>query len=487
MKRKLFFISPFLNSWNVAAFPELIRREKKTSDVGLLYCNAQQGRCYNNIYSSKTICSECTKNAVAFAKREFPELELIPVFRPNFEGGIKRNPESSSLVDYSAVSTLVSRFRPVQNNWSKREKKFYHLLKDFGNKFVDALNSRLTELTGSTKIVIFNGRVFPGALVRTSRLQFENIECDTFEYCEKGDQIYYFKNSTAHDLPNARREIAKISRVGLTTQQKERAHEFFARAQLNLAKRLGNSSIETSTDFSRKTISIFLSSDDELASLGPDWESIFTNDVEHSVVTLCEMFHDYNILLRLHPNQAGQGKRILKIYKAIAKSFYNVKIIFPNEKINSYGLINYSDFVISFGSTISVEATYLGKISILLGKQRFDSLDVAYTPKSFNELESIIRSQREIKPKSIEAALVYGYFCDRPGIELPNVKFQDAQAYFNGNPLIENVNKTYLIMKLIDHLRLRRPDMTFTSLLRLVFLKLNFYDLKNDRMKVVKK
>ena len=487
MERKLFFISPFLNSWNVAAFPELIKRERETSGLGLLYCNAQQGRCYNNIYSSKLICRECTKNAVAFGKREFPELELIPVFRPNSDLGVKKNQESSSLVHYSAVSTLVSRFRPVQNKWGKRDKKYYNLLIDFGNKFVDALNSRLTELTGSKKIVIFNGRVFPGALVRTSGLQFENIECDTFEYCEKGDQIYYFENSTVHDLPNARREIAKIAYLGLTTQQKERAHEFFARAQQNLAKRLGNSSIEASTNFARKTISIFLSSDDELASLGPDWECKFTNDVEHSVLTLCEMFHDYNILLRLHPNQAGQGKRILEIYKAIANSFTNVKIIFPNEKINSYGLINYSDFVISFGSTISVEATYLGKVSILLGKQRFDSLDVAYTPKSFNELESIIRSQREIKPKSIEAALVYGYFCDRPGIELPNVSFQNAQVYFNGNALIESVSKSYLIMKFIDHLRLRRPDMTLSSLLRLVFLKLNFYDLKNDRMKVMKK
>ena len=70
------------------------------------------------------------------------------------------------------------------------------------------------------------------------------------------------------------------------------------------------------------------------------------------------------------------------------KKFKNLKIIWPEEKIDSYALILGCEKVITFGSTIGFEASFLGKPVISINNKKAKKLNYAYFPK--NHKDSLI-------------------------------------------------------------------------------------------------
>jgi hypothetical protein len=67
-----------------------------------------------------------------------------------------------------------------------------------------------------------------------------------------------------------------------------------------------------------------------------------------------------------------------------------------------------ADAVLTFGSTTGIESVYWGTPSILAGRCYYAHLDGTYNPDSHEELVDLIRSRLE--PKSVEPALMYGYY-----------------------------------------------------------------------------
>lgn len=59
--------------------------------------------------------------------------------------------------------------------------------------------------------------------------------------------------------------------------------------------------------------------------------------------------------------------------------------------IDSYKLVSASELCISFGSTISAEASLLMKNSISLGKSLYSEFDCVFSPKSINELKEFLK------------------------------------------------------------------------------------------------
>ena len=88
----------------------------------------------------------------------------------------------------------------------------------------------------------------------------------------------------------------------------------------------------------------------------------------------------------------------------------------PDSKINSYSLLDFVDIVITFGSTIGVEATLQKKPSILFGRTYWEDNDAAYKPSSLEDLENLL-FKSDLKPKSKLNALKEGYFQRHRGRE----------------------------------------------------------------------
>ena len=76
--------------------------------------------------------------------------------------------------------------------------------------------------------------------------------------------------------------------------------------------------------------------------------------------------------------------------------------------MSSYDLMFAADTVVSFASTIGIEAVFWDKPSVLLGSCFFQYLDVAYQPTTHEEAMALLT--QKLEPKDKVGALMYaGY------------------------------------------------------------------------------
>ena len=75
-----------------------------------------------------------------------------------------------------------------------------------------------------------------------------------------------------------------------------------------------------------------------------------------------------------------------------------------------------ADKVITFISTVGVEAAYSGIPSILAGQAFYDELDCVYQAHNFEELFEYINN-KSLAPKPKENAYPYGYAQETYGIK----------------------------------------------------------------------
>jgi hypothetical protein len=155
-------------------------------------------------------------------------------------------------------------------------------------------------------------------------------------------------------------------------------------------------------DSGKKNIVIFTSSEDEFVAIGEEFEkySIFPSQIE-GIKEIANHFlknPQIQFYIRIHPNLSDvEYSYHNKLYEF--EKYPNIKVIGPKSNISSYSLIDNSDIVVVFGSTIGIEAAYWGKPTILLSGAMYYYLDCCYIPSSKNELFELINSHLLPKEK----------------------------------------------------------------------------------------
>lgn len=116
-----------------------------------------------------------------------------------------------------------------------------------------------------------------------------------------------------------------------------------------------------------------------------------------------------SLFVRWHPNLKNCGKNERKVIdKIIQETSENTVHFAPESPINSYDLIDSADVVVTFGSTVGIEANFYGKPSILLGHAVYEDTGACYRPRSHEEFVTLINSELIPLPKT--GALKYGYY-----------------------------------------------------------------------------
>lgn len=203
-------------------------------------------------------------------------------------------------------------------------------------------------------------------------------------------------------------------------------------------------------DFEKEIITFFNSSIDEFASVAgwEDYIKLYEDEVD-AIYDICNHFAGdlkKQFVLRVHPNlkflKNTQNKNIEKL-----RELNNLLIIEPQDSVSSYSLLEVSSKVITFGSTVGVEACYFGKPVIVLGLSLYKYLDVAYEPSSKSELYQLIDSSSLLeKPK--ENTYKYGYWRLLFGNDFIH---RDKGVYFEKDFIPSKKDKVYLfIIKLVD-------------------------------------
>jgi len=124
----------------------------------------------------------------------------------------------------------------------------------------------------------------------------------------------------------------------------------------------------------KKYASIFTSSIDEYFS-NLEFDHRGWGSQERAINKVASRLNEegYEVVVRLHPNLANKSwVDIVTTFERIRK--IKAEIILPWDEFSSYNLIEESDLVITWGSTIGLEALYLGKRVIYLGPTIYESI-----------------------------------------------------------------------------------------------------------------
>lgn len=267
-------------------------------------------------------------------------------------------------------------------------------------------------------VYVFNGRMSTYSPV-VHFCQQNNIDFRVFEFTSRYDKYHVLEAAIPHDIYYREKEMRNAWLENPNLDYKIQVAKDFFEAQKNGITLMDGTFSSTSIkEFqkedigNKEIITFFNSSIDEFASV-PGWKKyiyIYDNEVE-AIRDICVFFENDNrkqFVLRIHPNlkflNNTQTKALLTL-----RDQKNLIIIEPTSEISSYNLMNASSKVITFGSTLGIEACYFEKVSILLGMSFYDNLDVSYIPDCREKLMELINTH-SLKPKPLVNAYLYGYW-----------------------------------------------------------------------------
>ena len=161
----------------------------------------------------------------------------------------------------------------------------------------------------------------------------------------------------------------------------------------------------------KKRIVYFSSSDDEYAAvsdsfqLGP-WKNQL--DAVKDLISSCSKNSNLELVIRVHPHLAKKSKQEQSRWSRLKSD--SVCIVSPKDKVDSYALLDSADIVVSYGSTMGMEAAYWGKPSILLGPCAYANTPPVITIGHQIELSEHLNNLHELQPPNRELCLPYGNY-----------------------------------------------------------------------------
>jgi hypothetical protein len=160
----------------------------------------------------------------------------------------------------------------------------------------------------------------------------------------------------------------------------------------------------------RRRIVFFVSSIDEYAAVETSFEQTLFDSQRSALEWLVSWVKhrpDTELVVRVHPRMRRLGVRERAWWNLLGSE--NVTVLAAESPVDSYLLAESADRVVSFHSSMAAEATYLGKVSILVGDAAFRGLDCVYEPKTMTELEQML-VDLSLPPKPRANCLPFGYW-----------------------------------------------------------------------------
>lgn len=417
---------------------ELIQHHLDALDeVLVVQCNGRLPNCHWNNERSEIKCFHCRSRFDQGIKLLKNQQKLTIV---NFKGNSTLNKRSIKHINsideikqfkydgvnlgIGAASSLISKLRDHQ---PKPEQLLRNAERELNTSIAvyEEIKSHMAAFKPD-RTYYFNGRITTHYPIRVLCDQL-GMPHASYEVSNRNNcyRLKYDKSIHAQVLPN---EVDQI-KMEWNDDKSEVANQFF----LDLRHRNTKSKLQIYTSHQKKgelpqfflngkkVIAIFNSTIDEYAAF-PEWDNhIYKPNETSGIRKIVESFaneNNYIFILRVHPNLRGlsRDQSQLKEIKKLELHYDNLYVIWPEETIDTYALLENCEKVVSFGSTIGAEATYWGKPSILAGRCNYELFDCAYVVRSHEELVELIK--REIPPKPKLGALQYSYWINTDAIKV---------------------------------------------------------------------
>lgn len=425
------------------ALSEKIHRTNKSNHIFFM-CDRALLSCSVNIDNKASICRICKYKAIKgyklFNKRN-ENSSLKKITRKDIlNNQIVVNEEIKEELKLGVDSTIASQLRlddmsVLNRKWkNRREKLFRSALGQYGY-FINFFNK-----TQVFNFVIFNGRLSCSRpLIIASKKK--KINYFLFDAAINGKTPMYSKNQMFHSIEFEKTNAIKTYLENFKNSRKlasDYMHKKENRINLNhdrtytLHQEGGylNSDINFSD---KKLISIFTSSDDEYRFIGIDWVDYGIVDQIESIKKLSENLKDqYNLVVKMHPNQVNMHKTVVNKYKDLEK---NILVIEPDDKTDTYELIKKSFVIINFCSSIGIEANYLRKPVVQIGASRTMKLpSVNYVTSPEEAIEMIRKKRYKLMP--LRSSIIYFTYLMKSRFDVDSYKYiRDGMVTYANNSL----------------------------------------------------
>lgn len=355
----------------------LINYLSKNNTVISLFCDHSLDSCEVNPIGDSNICNECVKFQCEVKNRIASEVKFDSLFKNNI---LKPHLQ----INYSPANLLSvdSLIKLKVEDFEVGKAILNHIIPNYGmdvnlrhphiSRLVKRLLYSLVETYFFLKKyisdqdielgIIFNGR-FPHESAFVAACKINLIDFIIHERGADPAYIGIFVNRLPHLLCETAENAKKIDLNKLTEVELEKVKEFASAPYKKWVDQNFNvNQIKNLLpDINKKLITIFLSSQEEFVAVpGCIEEPTFYQRIEKLLndVSILRVFKNYQIIVRDHPNSLRFSQA--NLYKKLLSNFDFVSYYPPESNIDSYALLNNSEFIITFGSTIGLEALCRG-------------------------------------------------------------------------------------------------------------------------------
>jgi hypothetical protein len=368
-------------------------RAKELQDEGtqvlLTYCNATNGTCAVNLAGNALTCAVCRSRVRQTAEQN--GITAVPLSTSETHG--LSLTEKKDLAE-GVKSAIISEFRQLPDEAAANP-----ILRMVKRRYFKTSCGLLTSVksliksTAWTRVEVFNGRHACSRFIITAA-NSASVPFNTLEVTGRGRPII-FEGHTAHSRVKLQERMMRIP------VDMELAKKWFERRRKpsanKFAKKHSAEFVPPEQGAFRRKITIFLSSQDEFEALGPEWKSPFPN-YDTVIRETCVKNPDYLFCIRFHPNQASMVTDVKGMFADI-EQLPNTIVYYPLDTANTYKLIEWSDVVVTFGSTVTAEACWAGTPAIMLGPSLYDQMGLSYNPRNMDEYLPMLRQDLQPLPQ----------------------------------------------------------------------------------------
>jgi len=365
---------------------------------------------------------------------------------------------------YAVLSSIVSMLRDPAPDLTKHQKTIQDLLRGSVRVFLAMVDYLRREEVD--RVYVYNGRY--GLLRPVLRsCQRVGVDCHTHERGHDISHFTTFHNTLPHDIDYVEREIQHAWRRAAGSGNREDvASEFFRRraegvmtSWYSFTAHQQAGLLPEGWDPDTRNVVAFTSSEDEFVAIGDQWTSgLYPDQVEGLRRIIGDGFSvggASRFLVRVHPNLKGVDNASVRDVLALDGPM--VTVIPPESTVSSYALLKAADVVLTFGSSIGIEAVFWGTPSVLAGPCFYGGLGGTYNPRSHSELIDMLKS--DLAPKDPTPALMYGYYLATFGRPF---RYFEPTGLFKGRfrgveltperwvSLVVRMNKVPLLGRLLD-------------------------------------
>lgn len=441
---------------------ELIQNHlNEGDDIIQAVCDGQLPTCDLNLDHNKFVCALCitkrqtgkklltkkinnvpllmkltseNKKEISLLKTDFADTEELKSYHiDNFDIG------------YAVASSLISLLRdPNLDTIAHKQLISNYLVSAI--KLYRSVQNYLDNMK-IHKVYIFNGR-FAHARAIFRACQSKDVECIIHERGHNNFHYELYRNILPHDLNYTEKRILNswAKAEGMPDRVEVGAKFYLDRAQgreqswYSFTKEQSKELLPENWRPDARNIVIYNSSEDEYQALGVEWKNpLYPNQLDAIKRIIASLEQqgdgDIHVTLRMHPNNKTMAQSELDKWYALESKILTV--VHHDSPIDTYALLRNADTVLTFGSTVGIEAVFWNKPSVLVGLSAYRNLGGTYNPSSHEELIKLLLNNK-LPLKDKFPAIMYGYHMNTYGIPF---KYYKAEGVGSGKFKGVDLNK----------------------------------------------